>query len=119
MKKGAEADLSQDEQELSRIVDPIPQTIVVLNPEKAIYAIRVALEYGAIDRRSRTSGGCLLQEFIDCASLRIRLSLAGRREGLNRHPSRALGILHKICVPRGRPPRVSRLLPSAKVRELQ
>ena len=38
--------LCQDERELRRIVDLIPQTIVVLNPDgKAIYANRVALEY--------------------------------------------------------------------------
>src|ERR1700734_4173105 len=36
----------QERQELRRIVDLIPQTIVVLNPNgKAIYANRVALEY--------------------------------------------------------------------------
>ena len=41
-----EPKLRQDEQELRRIVDLIPQTIVVLNPDgKAIYANRVALEY--------------------------------------------------------------------------
>ncbi len=35
-----------DEEELRRIIDLIPQTIVVLNPDgKAIYANRVALEY--------------------------------------------------------------------------
>jgi formate hydrogenlyase transcriptional activator len=35
-----------DQQELRRIIDLIPQTIVVLNPDgKAIYANRVALEY--------------------------------------------------------------------------
>jgi formate hydrogenlyase transcriptional activator len=44
--KRAEAVLCQDEVELGRIVDLIPQTIVVLNPEgKAVYANRVALEY--------------------------------------------------------------------------
>ncbi|MGC2364767.1 MAG: sigma 54-interacting transcriptional regulator, partial [Candidatus Sulfotelmatobacter sp.] len=38
--------LLPDEQELRRIIDLIPQTIVVLNPDgKAIYANRVALEY--------------------------------------------------------------------------
>jgi PAS domain S-box-containing protein len=38
--------LLSDEQELRRIVDLIPQTIVVLNPDgKAIYANRVTLEY--------------------------------------------------------------------------
>ena len=42
----SEAELDQDENELSRIVDLIPQTIVVLNPDgKAIHANRVALEY--------------------------------------------------------------------------
>ena len=44
--KLAEPMLRQDEQELRRIVDLIPQTIVVLSPDgKAIYANRVALEY--------------------------------------------------------------------------
>src|SRR5271154_6560721 len=38
--------LHQDEQELGKIVDLIPQTIIVLNPNgKALYANRVALEY--------------------------------------------------------------------------
>src|SRR5271154_5005426 len=38
--------LHQDEQELGKIVDLIPQTIIVLNPNgKAVYANRVALEY--------------------------------------------------------------------------
>src|SRR5271169_6732458 len=38
--------LHQDEQELRQIVDLIPQTIIVLNPDgKAAYANRVALEY--------------------------------------------------------------------------
>src|SRR6201993_4520136 len=41
-----EPKLLPDEQELRRIIDLIPQTIVVLNPDgKAIYANRVALEY--------------------------------------------------------------------------
>jgi formate hydrogenlyase transcriptional activator len=44
--KVTEPKLLPDEQELARIVDLIPQTIVVLNPAgKAIYANRVALEY--------------------------------------------------------------------------
>jgi len=44
--KLTEPKLLPDEQELRRIVDLIPQTIVVLNPDgKAIYANRVALEY--------------------------------------------------------------------------
>jgi formate hydrogenlyase transcriptional activator len=43
--KWTEAKLHQDEQEPRRIIDLIPQTIVVLNPDgKAIYANRVALE---------------------------------------------------------------------------
>lgn len=38
--------LLPDEEELRRIIDLIPQTIVVLNPDgKAVYANRVALEY--------------------------------------------------------------------------
>jgi PAS domain S-box-containing protein len=42
----AEAKLCQDEEELRRMTDAIPQTIIVLNPDgKAIYANRVALEY--------------------------------------------------------------------------
>jgi formate hydrogenlyase transcriptional activator len=44
--KLTEPNLLPDEQELRRIIDLIPQTIVVLNPDgKAIYANRVALEY--------------------------------------------------------------------------
>ncbi len=44
--KTTEPKLLPDEQELRRIIDLIPQTIVVLNPDgKAIYANRVALEY--------------------------------------------------------------------------
>ena len=40
------ANLSQNEQELGQIVDLIPQTIIVLNPNgKAVYANRVALQY--------------------------------------------------------------------------
>jgi formate hydrogenlyase transcriptional activator len=41
-----EEQLRQEREELRRIVDHIPQTIIVLNPSgKAIYANRVALEY--------------------------------------------------------------------------
>jgi PAS domain-containing protein len=41
-----EAQLRQQRKELRRIVDLIPQAIIVLNPNgKAIYANRVALEY--------------------------------------------------------------------------
>ena len=44
--KLTEPKLLPDEQELRRIIDLIPQTIVVLNPDgKAIYANRLALEY--------------------------------------------------------------------------
>src|SRR5467141_832103 len=44
--KLTEPKLLPDEEELRRIIDPIPQTIVVLSPDgKAIYANRVALEY--------------------------------------------------------------------------
>jgi len=44
--KLTEPKLLPDEEELRRIIDLIPQTIVVLNPDgKAIYANRVALEY--------------------------------------------------------------------------
>jgi PAS domain S-box-containing protein len=44
--KRAEAKLRRDEEELRRMTDAIPQTIIVLNPDgKAIYANRVALEY--------------------------------------------------------------------------
>jgi formate hydrogenlyase transcriptional activator len=44
--KRAEVKLRQDEEELRRMTDAIPQTIFVLNPNgKAIYANRVALEY--------------------------------------------------------------------------
>src|SRR6202047_4462434 len=44
--KRAEVKLRQDEEELRRMTDAIPQTIIVLNPDgKAIYVNRVALEY--------------------------------------------------------------------------
>ena len=44
--KLTEPKLLPDEEELRRIIDLIPQTIVVLSPDgKAIYANRVALEY--------------------------------------------------------------------------
>jgi formate hydrogenlyase transcriptional activator len=44
--KRAEAKLRQDEGELRRMTDAIPQTIIVLNPDgKATYANSVALEY--------------------------------------------------------------------------
>jgi formate hydrogenlyase transcriptional activator len=44
--KRAEAKLRRDEEELRRMTDAIPQTIIVFNPDgKVIYANRVALEY--------------------------------------------------------------------------
>jgi formate hydrogenlyase transcriptional activator len=44
--KQAQVKLRQDEEELRRIIDAIPQTIIVLNPDgHALYANRVALEY--------------------------------------------------------------------------
>jgi formate hydrogenlyase transcriptional activator len=44
--KRAEAKLRQEEEELRRMTDAIPQTIIVLNPDgRAIYANSVALEY--------------------------------------------------------------------------
>src|SRR5712664_23357 len=44
--KSAEAKLRRDEEELRRIVDAIPQTIVVLSREgRAVYANRATLEY--------------------------------------------------------------------------
>src|SRR5258707_4054901 len=44
--KRAEAKLRQDEEELRRMTDAIPQTIIVLNPDgEVIYANRVTLEY--------------------------------------------------------------------------
>jgi formate hydrogenlyase transcriptional activator len=49
--KRAEARLRQDEQELRRIVDAIPQTIVVMSPEgAAVYANRTMLEYTGLAR---------------------------------------------------------------------
>src|SRR4029077_10621268 len=44
--KHAEAKLRKDEEELRRMTDAIPQSIMVLNPDgKAIYANRVSFEY--------------------------------------------------------------------------
>ena len=46
MTSSAHAKLLEDEEELRRIVDLIPQTIVVLNQDgRAIYANRAALDY--------------------------------------------------------------------------
>jgi formate hydrogenlyase transcriptional activator len=43
--KQAQVKLHQDEEELRRITDAIPQTIIVLNPDgRVLYANRVALE---------------------------------------------------------------------------
>ncbi|HET6797743.1 MAG TPA: sigma 54-interacting transcriptional regulator [Gemmatimonadales bacterium] len=49
--KRAEARLRQDEQELRRMLDAIPQTIVVLSPDgAAVYANRTMLEYTGLAR---------------------------------------------------------------------
>jgi PAS domain S-box-containing protein len=55
--KLTEPKLLPDEQELQRIFDLIPQTIVVLNPNgKAIYANRVALEYTGLSLHEVRAG---------------------------------------------------------------
>jgi formate hydrogenlyase transcriptional activator len=47
--KRAEAKLRKDEEELRRMTDAIPQSIMVLDPDgKSIYANRVALEYSGL-----------------------------------------------------------------------
>jgi len=47
--RASEAKLREDEEELRRIVDAIPQKIIVLNPEgKVIYANRVCLDYSGL-----------------------------------------------------------------------
>src|ERR1700722_1872945 len=47
--KRAEAKLRKDEEELRRMTDAIPQSIIVLNPDgKAIHANRVSLEYSGL-----------------------------------------------------------------------
>ena len=62
--KLTEPKLLPDEQELRRIIDLIPQTIVVLNPDgKAIYANRVALEYTGLSLDGRCGS------FADVSSL--------------------------------------------------
>jgi formate hydrogenlyase transcriptional activator len=49
--KRAEAKLRQDEEELRRMTDAIPQSIVVLSPEgHTLYANRVALEYTGLSK---------------------------------------------------------------------
>jgi formate hydrogenlyase transcriptional activator len=54
----AEAHLRQEREELRGIVDLIPQTIIVLNPDgKAIYANRVALEYTGLSLNEVQSDG--------------------------------------------------------------
>jgi formate hydrogenlyase transcriptional activator len=55
--KLAEAKLRKDEEELRRMTDAIPQTIIVLNPDgKAIYANSVALEYTGLSLDDVRSG---------------------------------------------------------------
>jgi len=47
--RASEAKLREDEEELRRIVDAIPQKIIVLNPEgRVIYANRVCLDYSGL-----------------------------------------------------------------------
>ena len=59
-----EPKLLPDEEELRRIIDLIPQTIVVLNPDgNAIYANRVALEYTGLSLDGRCGS------FADVSSL--------------------------------------------------
>src|ERR1035438_2366696 len=50
--KQAQVKLRQDEEELRRITDAIPQAIIVLNPDgRTVYANRVTPEYRAEERR--------------------------------------------------------------------
>jgi hypothetical protein len=64
-----EAKLHQEDRELSRIVDLIAQTIVVLNPEgKAIYANRMALVWLKVfftdSEESQAAGGAFLKRYL-------------------------------------------------------
>ena len=63
-RKQAEEKLRQDEMELRRITDAIPQAITVLGPEgNALYANRVALEYTGLTLEDVNGGAFRTQVF--------------------------------------------------------
>jgi formate hydrogenlyase transcriptional activator len=62
--KRAEAKLRQDEQELRRITDAIPQTITVLSPEgNVVYANRAVVEYTGLTMDDLTAGALWTRTF--------------------------------------------------------
>jgi len=62
--KRAEAKLRQDEQELRRITDAIPQTITVLSPEgTVVYANRAVVEYTGLTMDELTAGALRTRTF--------------------------------------------------------
>jgi PAS domain-containing protein len=64
-RKQAEEKLRQDETELRRITDAIPQAITVLGPEgNALYANRVALEYTGLTLEDVNGGAFRTQVFL-------------------------------------------------------
>ncbi|MFZ0335825.1 MAG: sigma 54-interacting transcriptional regulator [Candidatus Acidiferrales bacterium] len=69
----SQAKLRQDEEELRRIVDLIPQTIVVLNPDgRAIYANRAVLEYTRLSLDEIRSDGFRARVFHPDDAERLR-----------------------------------------------
>jgi formate hydrogenlyase transcriptional activator len=92
--KRAQAKLRQDEEELRRMTDAIPQSIIVLNPDgKVIYANRVALEYTGLSLDDAQADGFRARVFHPDDVQRLREE---RQEGLSRtapfeNEQRALG----------------------------
>ena len=90
----SQAKLRQDEEELRRIVDLIPQTIVVLNPDgKAIYANRAALDYTGLSLDEIGSDGFRTRVFHpdDVERLREERSAGLSRSSPFENEQRALG----------------------------
>ena len=90
----SQAKLRQDEEELRRIVDLIPQTIIVLNPDGgAIYANRTALEYTGLSLDEVTSDGFRARVFHpeDVQRLRKERSAALSGSTAFENEQRALG----------------------------
>ncbi len=80
--KRAEAKLRQDEQELRRITDAIPQTITVLSPEGAVlHGNRAMVEYTGLTMEEVTAGALWTRTFHPEDRARLK---AQRREGLAR-----------------------------------
>jgi formate hydrogenlyase transcriptional activator len=90
----SQAKLRQDEEELRRIVDLIPQTIIVLDPDgRAVYANRAALDYTGLSLDEIRSDGFRARVFHPDDMQRVREErLAGLAGGAPfENEQRALG----------------------------